>query len=152
MQIPTNVYAKYTEAMSLFSSTDNFGVQCAIVYQKITSLSSAPADIRQRLTMNPQVGQAGMIRGGEATKLVETTENIILRVYSDKKSFERIGGFDFIAGSCLTIGTLDQMESLRKASALIISSGSSGEMRLQRSGEVLVWGLNTQYCVANWTK
>ena len=93
-----------------------------------------------------------MIRGGEATKLVETTENIILRVYSDKKSFERIGGFDFIAGSCLTIGTLDQMESLRKASALIISSGSSGEMRLQRSGEVLVWGLNTQYCVANWTK
>jgi hypothetical protein len=93
-----------------------------------------------------------MIRGGEATKLVETTEDVTLRVYSDKKSFDKVGAFEFIAGSCMTIGTLAQMDNLRRASAIVINSGSSGEMRLQRSGEVLVWGLNTEYCVAYWTK
>ena len=152
MIIPTNVYTKYAEAMSMFSSLDNFGVQCTLVYQKIAAISGTPDDIRQRLTMTPQVGQAGMIRGSEATRLVETTSNITLRVYTDKKSFEKIGGFDFVAGSCLTIGTLAQMDDLTRASALIIHAGSIGESRLQRSGEVLIWGLNSDYCVAHWSK
>jgi hypothetical protein len=93
-----------------------------------------------------------MIRGSEATKLVETTESITLRVYSDKKSFDKVGAFEFIAGSCMTIGTIAQMDNLRRASFIIINSGSSGEMKLQRSGEVLIWGLNGEYCVAYWTK
>ncbi len=147
MQIPSNIYTKYAEAMSMFSLTDNFGVVCQLVYQKIMPISSTPADIRQRLTMNPQTGQAGMLRGGEATKVVETTEDITLRVYSDKKSFEKIGGFDYAAGSCMTIGTAAQMENIRKADFIIIDKD-----RLQRSGEVLVWGLNGEYCVAYWTK
>lgn len=152
MQIPSAVYAKYAEAMTMFSLTTNFGISCKLVYQKIEPLSASPPDIRQRLTMSPQMGQAGMLRGGEATKLVETTEDITLRVYSDKKSFEKIGHFDYAAGSCLTIGTLAQMEDLKRAFALIINAGSEGESRLQRSGEVLVWGLNGEYCVAHWSK
>jgi hypothetical protein len=152
MQIPANVYTKYAEAMSLFSSLDNFGVQCTLVYERIVPLAATPTDIRQRLTINPQAGQAGMIRGSEATKLVETTESITLRVYSDKKSFDKVGAFDFVSGSCMTIGTIAQMDNLRRASFIIINSGSSGEMKLQRSGEVLIWGLNGEYCVANWTK
>lgn len=152
MRIPSAVYTKYAEAMTMFSSTDNFGVQCSLVYQKIETLSSSPSEIRQRLTMSPQVGQAGMIRGSEATKLVETTQSIVLRVYSDKKSFERIGGFEFAPGSCLTIGTLSQMEDLKRATALIINHGLDGESRLERSGEVLIWGLNSDYCVAHWRK
>lgn len=152
MQIPSSVYTKYAEAMSLFSSLDNFGVECTLVYQKIAPLSTVPSDVRQRLTMTPQVGQAGMIRGGEATKLVETTEDITLRVYSDKKSFEKIGAFEYSAGSCMTIGTIAQMEDLKRASALIIHHSLNGESRLERSGEVLIWGLNGEYCVANWSK
>jgi hypothetical protein len=152
MEIPSNVYTKYAEAMTMFSLVGNFGVPCLLVYQKISPISTTPADIRQRLTINPQAGQAGMIRGGEATKLVETTESITLRVYSDKKSFDKIGHFEFSAGSCLTIGTIAQMEQLKRASALIIHSGSNGESRLERSGEVLIWGLNGEYCVAHWTK
>jgi hypothetical protein len=152
MQIPANVYTKYAEAMSLFSSLDNFGVPCQLVYQKTSLIASTPTEIRQRLTMTPPVGQAGMIRGGEATKLVETTESITLRVYSDKKSFDKVGAFDFVSGSCMTIGTIAQMDNLRRASFIIINSGSSGEMKLQRSGEVLIWGLNGEYCVAHWTK
>jgi hypothetical protein len=147
MQIPSNVYTKYDEAMSMFSSLDNFGVACQLVYQKISPISSTPADIRQRLTMNPQAGQAGMVRGGEATKVVETTQDITLRVYSDKKSFEKVGGFDYAAGSCMTIGTSAQTEDIRKADYIIID-----KVRLQRSGEVLVWGLNTDYCIAHWKK
>lgn len=152
MQIPSAVYTKYAEAMSMFSSADNFGIPCKLVYQKIETLSGSPPDIRQKLTMSPQAGQAGMIRGSETTKLVETTENITLRVYSDKKSFEKIGNFEYAAGSCLTIGTISQMEKLKRAFALIIHSGAEGESRLQRSGEVLVWGLNGDYCVAYWSK
>lgn len=152
MQIPSSVYTKYAEAMTMFSSTDNFGVQCTLVYERIVSLTTTPSDIRQRLTMNPQGGQAGMIRGSEATKVVETTETMTLRVYSDKKSFEKIGAFDFVSGSCMTIGTLTQMDNLRRAAALIINHGAEGEARLHRSGEVLVWGLNGEYCVAHWSK
>lgn len=152
MQIPSSVYTKYAEAMSLFSSTDNFGVQCTLVYQRVVPLVGSPPEVRQRLTMTPQVGQAGMIRGGEATKMVETTESVTLRVYSDKKSFEKIGFFEYAAGSCMTIGTLAQMDNLRRAKYLVIYHGSEGETRLQRSGEVLVWGLNGEYCVAYWSK
>ena len=108
MEIPSNVYTKYAEAMTMFALSTNFGVVCQLVYQKISPISSAPADIRQRLTMSPQAGQAGMLRGGEATKTVETLEEITLRVYSDKKSFEKVGGFDYAAGSCITIGTSAQ--------------------------------------------
>jgi len=155
MEIPSRVYSKYAEAMTMFSLVANFGVVCSLVYKDISPISpisTTPSDIRQRLTMNPQAGQAGMLRGSEATKLVETTEDITLRVYSDKKSFEKIGGFDFVAGSCLTIGTLAQMEKLKRASALIINRGAEGESRLERSGEVLTWGLNGEYCVAHWSK
>lgn len=152
MQIPSSVYTKYAEAMSLFSSTDNFGVQCTLVYQRVVPLVGSPPEVRQRLTMTPQVGQAGMIRGGEATKMVETTESVTLRVYSDKKSFEKIGAFEYSAGSCMTIGTMAQMESLKRALALIIYPGAIGESRLQRSGEVLLWGLNGEYCIAHWSK
>ena len=152
MEIPSNVYTKYAEAMTMFSLTENFGTVCSLLYQKISSIATTPTDIRQRLTINPQAGQAGMIRGSEATKLVETTEEVTLRVYSDKKSFDKVGAFEFIAGSCMTIGTLAQMDNLRRASAIIINAGSSGEMRLERSGEVLVWGLNGEYCVAHWGK
>jgi len=147
MEIPSNVYTKYAEAMTMFALSTNFGVVCQLVYQKISPISSAPADIRQRLTMNPQAGQAGMLRGGEATKTVETLEEITLRVYSDKKSFEKVGGFDYAAGSCMTIGTSAQAEDIRKADYIIID-----KVRLQRSGEVLVWGLNTDYCIAHWRK
>jgi hypothetical protein len=152
VEIPSSVYTKYAEAMTMFSLVANFGIVCSLVYQKISPISTTPSDIRQRLTINPQAGQAGMIRGGEATKLVETTESITLRVYSDKKSFDKVGAFEFIAGSCMTIGTLAQMDNLRRASFIVINSGSSGEMKLQRSGEVLIWGLNGEYCVAYWTK
>lgn len=152
MQIPSNVYTKYAEAMTMFNLTSNFGVRCTLVYKKIAPLASTPPNVKQRLTMQPEAGQAGMLRGGEATKTVETTENITLRVYSDKKSFEKIGAFEFVAGSCMTIGTLAQMDNLRRASSILIYSDKSSDNRLERSGEVLIWGLNGDYCVAYWKK
>ena len=152
MQIPTSVYTKYAEAMAMFSSLDNFGVQCTLIYQKVVPLSVDPSVLKQKLTMQQKMGQAGVLRGGESTKTIEVSESIVLRVYEDKKSFIRIGNFEYSAGSCLTIGTLAQMEDLRKANYLIINSDRSSQDRLQRSGEVLKWGLNTDYCVAHWVK
>lgn len=153
MEIPAILYTKYNEAMSLFLSTDNFGIPCKLVYQKTSTLSSAPIPLRQRLTINgPQAGQAGMLRGSEATQTIETTEDITLRVYYDKKSFDKIGLFDFLSGSCMTIGPLLLLDNIKKAHSLIVNSNRDSSQRFERAGEPQIWGLNGQYCAAYWTK
>jgi hypothetical protein len=153
MEIPAILYTKYNEAMSLFLETANFGTPCKLVYQKISTLTSTPTPLRQRLTINgPQASQAGMLRGSEATKTVETTEDITLRVYGDKKSFDKIGAFDFIAGSCLTIGPLSLLDNIKKAHSIIINSDRDSSQRFERGGEPQIWGLNGEYCAAHWVK
>jgi len=153
MEIPAILYTKYNEAMSLFLATANFGTPCKLVYQKTSTLSSTPTPLRQRLTINgPQAGQAGMLRGSESTQTVETTESVTLRVYQDKKSFDKIGAFDFLAGSCMTIGPLSLLDNIKKANFIIINSNRDSSNRFERGGEPQIWGLNNEYCVAYWTK
>ena len=149
MRIPAVVYDRYNEAMALFLSSDNFGVNCQLVFRRTATVSPAPTEpVRQRLTLNgPHSGQAGMIRGNEATKVVETTTSITLRVYHDKKSFDKIGMFTFVAGSCMTIAPLSSIDEITKAHSIII-----GGSRYERSDEVKTWGLNGEYCVAYWGK
>ena len=153
MEIPAILYTKYNEAMSLFLETSNFGIPCKLVYQKTSALASTPIPLRQRLTINgPQASQAGMLRGSESTQTVETTESVTLRVYTDKKSFDKIGAFDFLAGSCMTIGPLSLLDNIKKANFIIINSNRDSSNRFERGGEPQIWGLNKEYCVAYWTK
>lgn len=151
MQIPSNIYTKYAEAMSLFADTANFGVSCKLVYKKTVTVSSVPV-IRQQLTLGPHGGQSGMLRGSEATRIEETYEEVTLRVYTDKKTFDKVGSFEFLAGSCLSIGPLSLMDNIKRADSIIIFSDRSSDQIYERSGEVYIWGLDRNYCVAHWVK
>lgn len=151
MQIPSNVYTKYAEAMSLFAETANFGVLCKLVYKKTGIVTSIP-DIKKRLTLGPNGGQSGMLRGTEATRIEETYEEVTLRIYTDKKTFDKVGSYEFLAGSCLSIGPLSLMDNLKRADSMVIFSDRSSDQIYERSGEVQIWGLDGNYCVAYWVK
>ena len=150
MQIPSGVYTKYAEAMSMFIDTANFGVPCKLVYASVETLSATLPDVKQRLTMSPPVGSMGSVRGTETTRVVETVEEVTLRVYSDKKSFRKISDLVMPDGGCMTIAGLDLLDNFKRAQALIISSDRSSEYRYIKIAEPLIWGLNGNYAVAYW--
>lgn len=152
MQIPSILYDRYDEAMALFLDTANFGTSCKLVYNKVSTLSATPLDVRKRLTLSPPVGQNGSIRGTESTSVVETTENVTLRVYQDKKSFTKIGAFDFVEGSCMTIGPLSLMDNIKRANFILIHSARNSEQKYEKGAEPLIWGLNGNYVVAYWKR
>ena len=150
MQIPSGVYTKYAEAMSMFIDVANFGTPCKLIYASVETSSITLPDVRQHLTMSPPAGKMGSVRGTETTRIVGTMEEVVLRAYWDKKSFRKISDIDMPDGGCMTIAGLDLLDNFKRAQALIISSDRSSEYRYVKIAEPLVWGLNSNYAVAYW--
>jgi hypothetical protein len=141
MQLPSGVYTKYNEAMSLFLT--EFGTACYFVYLS-TEVATNVDPIKNKLMASPY-GTGGMKRGSELTKVVETREAATLRVYRDKKSFGKIGDIVVPEGGCVTIGAGSLLPSMRKASYLLVDSE-----RFERIANPQTWGLNGEYSVCWW--
>lgn len=142
INIPSGVFNKYKEVADYMLSADCFGTVCQLIYaSKI--VTSTDTNLRQRLTMKPSGGN----RGNELTEYVETSENITLRVYYDKKSFSKIASLVVPDGGCMTICLVSLRDKVDRASFLLADS-----KRYEKASEILLWGLNKEYIVCSWAR
>lgn len=143
MQIPSGVFTKYAQAADLMLSASVFGKECTLVYtEKITS-GGQSEDLYQRRTMNPSGGN----RGDEITSLVETTEDVIMRFYWDKKSFTKLGDIELPDGSCMTISPLSLRSKVEKAAFMRYQGWT-----FEKAAEPKIWGLDANYLVVYWSR
>ena len=152
MQIPSNVYSKYDEVMTMFADSANFGVACKLVYKSIETITSSVPEVKQRLTMSAPHSQAGASRGTETTKIVETFEEVTFRLYWDKKNFAKISSIQIPEGGCMAIAPLSYIDNIRKCHQMMIYTNRENDLRFAKIAEPTIWGLNGSYCVSYWEK
>lgn len=155
--IPSGVFTKYSEFADAMLSLDGFGAQCKLVYtEKIESINSVVPNIKQRKVMNIQdiSPDSGFRRSDDSFKTVETTENITLRVYWDKKDFKKFGNIEVPDGSVMTIGAYSNLQKVIRAKALLIYSDRTNhaEWRFVKASEPTLHGLNNNYFMCFWSR
>ena len=144
MIIPSGVFNKYAEVADLMLSSSAFGKTCTLVYTETLVSGGSNSNLSQRRTFN-STGP----RGDEITTLTETTEDVVLRVYWDKKSFAKIGEIELPDGSCMTIAPSSLRAKLEKAVYLRIFS-SDAVHQFSKAAESKPWGLDSNYIVSYW--
>jgi hypothetical protein len=93
--------------------------------------------------MNPSGGN----RGDEVTSLSETTEDIVMRFYWDKKSFTKIGDIELPEGSCMTIAPLSLRSKIEKAAFMRYQ-----DWTFEKAAEPKIWGLDSNYLAVYWSR
>lgn len=155
VSIPSGVFTKYAEFADAMLATSGFGTPCKLVYtDKIETTSKPVPNFKQKKLMNLQniSPNSGFKRGDVKFRTVETTENITLRVYWDKKDFRKFGNIELADGSVMTIGKYTDLQKLSKAKALLINTEKTGhvEWRFTRSSEPTLHGLDNNYVMCYW--
>ena len=103
--IPSIVFTKYAEFADAMLASTGFGAPCKLVYtEEIQVINNPVPNIKQRKLMNLQdtSPDSGFKRGSTSFKTVETTEDINLRLYWDKKDFKKFGNIDVPDGSLIS--------------------------------------------------
>jgi len=153
MKIPANIFSKFDEVTDLMRSADVFGRTCKLVFESVVTTTTTVPSIKRHLTMSPPAGIAGSLRGSESTKTVETTEEIILRVYWSKKDFSKIGNILVPEGGCLTICEIGKLESLAKAKFLLVYTDiEQSELKMAKLSEPVVYGLSKKEAICFWSR
>lgn len=155
--IPQIVFSKYTEFADAMLATTGFGVTCKLVYvEEIQTINNVVPNIKQRKVMDLQgiSPDSGFKRGSTSFKTVETTEDVTLRVYWDKKDFKKFGNIDVPDGSVMTIGAYADLAKVNRAKALLIYPEQAGhaEWRFVKSSEATLHGLTNQYFMCFWSR
>lgn len=155
--IPQIVFTKYSEFAEAMVSPSGFGAACKLVYVEETEIiNNNVPNIKARKVMNVQdtAPNSGFTRGGTSFKTTEITEDIILRIYWDKRDFKRFGSIQVPDGSIMTIGKYSDLGKVNKAKALLIYSDRTGnvEWRFVKSAEPSLHGLNNQYFMCFWSR
>lgn len=155
VSIPSGVFTKYAEFADAMLTTSVFGTPCKLVYtDKIETTSNTVPNFKQKKLMNLQniAPNSGFKRGDRTFKTVETTDNIVLRVYWDKKDFRKFGNIEVADGSIMTIGKYADLQKISKAKALLINTDKTGhvEWRFTRSSEPTLHGLDNNYVMCYW--
>lgn len=155
--IPSQLFTKYAEFADAMLATSGFGVNCKLVYtEKIQVIDDVVPNLKQRKLMNLQdtSPDSGFKRGDTSFKTVETTEDITLRVYWDKKDFKKFGNIEVPDGAIMTIGAYADLQKLSRAKALIIETAKTGhvEWRFVRSAEPTLHGLDQNYVMCFWSR
>lgn len=156
VNIPPIVFTKYSEFAEAMVSPSGFGVACKLVYmEKIEVVNNVP-NIKARKVMNVQdiSPDSGFTRGNSSFKTTETTEDITLRVYWDKRDFKKFGNIQVPDGSVMTIGKYSDLERINRAKALLLYSDRTGnvEWRFVKSSEPTLHGLDNQYFMCFWSR
>lgn len=155
--IPSQLFTKYAEFADAMLATSGFGVNCKLVYmEKIQVIDDVVPNLKQRKLMNLQdtSPDSGFKRGDTSFKTVETTEDITLRVYWDKKDFKKFGNIEVPDGAIMTIGAYADLQKLSRAKTLIIETAKTGhvEWRFVRSAEPTLHGLDQNYVMCFWSR
>lgn len=157
VSIPSGIFNKYAEFADAMLATSGFGVQCKFVFiNKIEAISTDLPSIFQKKVMNPQLlSQDGPFsRGSDDFRTVEVTEDVILRVYWDKKEFKKFGNIQVPEGSIMTIGKYSDLQNINKCSFLSIYHDKTNheEWRFSKFAEPIVHGLNSNYIMCYWAR
>lgn len=155
--IPSGVFTKYAEFADAMLASSGFGVSCKLVYtEKIQTVDQTVPNIKQRKLMNLQdiSPDSGFRRGTTSFRTIETTENITLRVYWDKKDFKKFGNIEVPDGSIMSIGKYADLQKINKAKALLINTDKTGniEWRFTKSSEPTMHGLDNNYFMCFWSR
>jgi hypothetical protein len=155
--IPSIVFTKYAEFADAMLASTGFGAPCKLVYtEEIQVINNAVPNIKQRKLMNLQdtSPDSGFKRGSTSFKTVETTEDINLRLYWDKKDFKKFGNIDVPDGSLMTIGHYADLIKINRAKALLINTDKTGhvEWKFVKSSEPTIHGLNNNYFMCFWSR
>lgn len=157
LKIPDFLGDKYAEVMDSLFESSLFAIPCKLVYTEEIQLINTPMPApRQNKTMNLQDMHPsnGFKRGDKTFKTVETTEEISLRVYWDKKDFQKFGHIQVPDGTVMTISKYESIDKFNKAVSLIICTDktSNQEWRFIKSAEPIVHGLNNNYLMVFWRR
>jgi hypothetical protein len=155
--IPSGVFTKYAEYADAMLDLTGFGLPCQLVYaEKIQVVSNSIPQLKQKKVMNlhEASSNSGFSRGDDEFKLVETTEDITLRVYWDKKAFRKFGNIDVPDGSVMTIGRYSDLAKINRASFLLINTAVTGHMpwKFEKLAESTSHGLNNNYLMSYWKR
>ena len=136
---------------------DGFGTQCKLVYtDKIEVIDNAVPDFNQKRVFDLQKTNpsSGFGRGSRKFKTVETTEDIVLRVYWDEKDFKKFGNIQMPDGSVMAIGQFSELAKIRKAAFLLIETAKDGhaEWKFEKAAEPTIHGLNKGYLISYWKR
>lgn len=156
VNIPPIVFTKYSEFAEAMVSPSGFGAACKLVYMEKIEVTNNVPNIKARKVMNVQdiSPDSGFTRGNSSFKTTETTEDITLRVYWDKRDFKKFGNIQVPDGSVMTIGKYSDLERINKAKALLLYSDRTGnvEWRFVKSSEPTLHGLDNQYFMCFWSR
>lgn len=155
--IPSQVFTKYAEFADAMLASSGFGVSCKLVYtDKIQVIDDTVPNLKQRKLMNLQDTSpvSGFKRGETSFKTIETTEDITLRVYWDKKDFKKFGNIEVPDGAIMTIGAYADLQKISRAKAIIIETAKTGhvEWRFAKSAEPTLHGLDQNYVMCFWSR
>lgn len=155
MKIPTKVFKKFREAADAMLDLSGFGITCKLVYTDKIEEVGEVSGIKQMKTMTINKSpSSGFNRGDSSFRMVETFEDIVLRVYWNKKDFKKFSSVDIADGTIMTIGNLSDMGNINKCKALIINSATTGhtEWRFEKTSEPTVHGLDNSSFMCFWNR
>ena len=165
INIPASVFTTYNEAVLLFTRTGTLVYpekreQCPNCY--MDTMGTRNRSISNYRSGGPYPFERGMpcpYCNGKGYKAVETTEDITLRIYWNRKFWVDIGiPIDIPDGSIQTISYMTDLEKINKAKYLIpnydgIEKYDNG--RYERAGSSYPQGFKqneTKYVVTFWTR
>lgn len=155
--IPDILGIKYAEVMDSLLASDLFTVECKLVYNEQMEILTNPLpSMRQQKIMNLQdMHPSNAFRRGDSSfRTVETTEDISLRMYWDKKDFQKFGHIQVPDGTVMTITKYENLDKINKAVALLVCTAKTAhqEWRFIKSAEPIVHGLNNNYLMSFWLR
>lgn len=151
VSIPEDVFTKYHEfADEMITS---FGVDCSIHYVKKISVSEADVgNINISKSLRP-FDKRKEFKQSTSYSTTETSENIKLRVYWDRKSFKKISDLVIPDGGIMTIGYLTDLPKIRSCEYMKpnISNEAYLGYKFERTDNPIPWGIRKdRYFVCGW--
>jgi len=145
IEIPQSVFDKYFDVVD--STFTIFGVTCQLVYvEKVEEISTNFDNVPSNNSVNAhrRGNQKQYRRETKVIKEVEKTEDIVIKVYWDSKSWVKTGSNMVIPdGSIQTIFYATDLHKITRAKELIVHKDikDKKEMRFKRNGEPFPMGL-----------
>lgn len=152
--IPQAVFNKYGEFVD--HMTDDFGITCTLIYaEQVEIVSNTLPTFKQKKTMDLRKSASqDFARGDVEYKTVETTENVTMRVYFDKKDFKKFGNINLPDGSIICYGKLNIFDKITKASYLKVLDTELRfqDYKFEKAAEPTIHGLNANYFISYWKR
>lgn len=144
------IFDKYNEfADEMIAS---FGVLCGVYYVNKIVQSGSVDNVKISKSLRP-FDKRDEFKQTDSYTTSETSENIRLRVYWDRKSFKKIGDMVIPDGGIMTIGYLSDMPKLRSCEYLKPNIENEAYLgyEFKKLTAPIPWAFKKErYCVCGW--